>query len=300
MKLYAPAYYQEFACIAGSCRHSCCIGWEIDVDTDTLTHYEMLDGDYADIIRDSIDRTDTPHFVLASNGRCPHLDGRGLCRIITAYGDGALCEICREHPRFYHDTPRGKEVGLGIACEQACRIVLSSDAFDQMIEIGELDGEPDTNAFDATALRAQVFAILKDWAPSHDARLARIRAAFGVSADLCSDNAWCELLGSLEYLDEKHLGLFMLYGSDADVLPAQESMLARALAYFVYRHCSPAQDAQDFAASLGLALFLERLLASLIAAGHDALDAARIVSEELEYSEDNTDAIKSTFYEVLP
>mgnify|MGYP006874698003 CR=1 FL=1 len=30
-----PDYYKEFKCIAGECRHSCCIGWEIDIDEET-------------------------------------------------------------------------------------------------------------------------------------------------------------------------------------------------------------------------------------------------------------------------
>jgi lysine-N-methylase len=34
MKLIAPDTYPEFCCIADRCRHSCCIGWEIDVDPD--------------------------------------------------------------------------------------------------------------------------------------------------------------------------------------------------------------------------------------------------------------------------
>ena len=295
MKLYAPQYYKDFSCIADRCRHSCCIGWEIDVDEDSLAFYEGLEGDYAAAIRASIEGEDTPHFALAAHDRCPHLDERGLCRIISAYGEDALCDICREHPRFYHDTPHGKEVGLGLACEAACSLILFSDDFDRMVEIEELPGTPDADAFDATALRARVYEILKDATLSYDARLAKLTKEFGVSTSICSDNAWCELLADLEYLDEQHLGLFMLYGADADVLPEQEAWLCRALAYFVYRHCSAAMDAADFAASLGLALFLERLLASLIAAGHDALDSARIISEELEYSEDNTNTIRSVF-----
>ncbi len=299
MKLYAPAYYKLFTCIADRCRHSCCIGWEIDVDADTRALYDSLDGDYAKTIRASIDDAETPHFTLAAHDRCPHLDEQGLCRIIQAYGQDALCDICREHPRFYHETPHGTEAGLGLACEEACRIVLFADDYDQMIEIGEPDGEPYTDAFDATALRARVYAILKDTTLGYDARLARISQEFGVRTTVRTDDAWCELLGELEYLHEEHTGLFMLYGTDADVMAWQEPILARALAYFVYRHCSDAADESDFTASLGLALFLERLLASLIAAGHDALDSARIISEEIEYSEDNTDTLQSVFHEVI-
>ena len=298
MKLYAPAYYTQFSCIADRCTHSCCIGWEIDVDAQTRALYDTLDGDYAKAIRTSIDDADTPHFTLGEGERCPHLDERGLCRIISAYGHDALCEICREHPRFYHETPHGTEVGLGLACEEACRIVLFSDGFDQMIEIGETDGDPYTDAFDATVPRARVYEILKDTTVSYEDRLARISAEFGVSADIKNDNAWCELLCTLEYLHTEHIELFMMFAEDAEVLPWQKPILVNALAYFVYRHCSDAASKEDFAASLGLALFLERLLASLIASGHDALDAARIISEELEYSEDNTDTLRSVFYEV--
>ena len=32
MKIIAPNYYPAFRCIADKCRHSCCIGWEIDID----------------------------------------------------------------------------------------------------------------------------------------------------------------------------------------------------------------------------------------------------------------------------
>lgn len=298
MKLYAPAYYKDFACIADRCTHSCCIGWEIDVDAKTLDLYQSLDGDYASAIKDSIAYDDTPHFALAAHERCPHLDERGLCRIIKAYGQDALCEICREHPRFYHQTPHGTEVGLGLACEEACRIVLGSDVFAQMTLIGEVDGEADADAYDATLPRARVYEILQDASLSYDQKLARISKEFCVCAAQKSDDAWCELLCALEYLDESHRALFMLYATDAEVLPHRHPLLARALAYFVYRHCSDAINREDFAACLGLSLFLERLLASLIAAGQDAYDAARILSEEIEYSEDNTDILRSAFYEV--
>ena len=51
MKLTAPKYYHNFKCIADKCSHSCCIGWEIDVDEVTIEKYTSLSGDYADISR---------------------------------------------------------------------------------------------------------------------------------------------------------------------------------------------------------------------------------------------------------
>ena len=114
MKLFAPKYYKNFTCIADKCTHSCCVGWEIDIDQGTLEKYETLSHSYGKIIRDSIDYEETPHFRLCEKERCPHLDEKGLCNIISCLGEGYLCEICAEHPRFYNDTLKGKEVGLDL------------------------------------------------------------------------------------------------------------------------------------------------------------------------------------------
>ena len=135
MKLYAPKYYKQFKCIADKCRHSCCVGWEIDVDPDAMEKYASLSGGYSGKIRASIDVGETPHFRLAENEKCPHLDEHGLCRIISEYGEGFLCDICREHPRFYNDTIHGKEVGIGMSCEEAARIILSSGEYREMLVI---------------------------------------------------------------------------------------------------------------------------------------------------------------------
>ena len=85
MKLLAPSYYKNFKCIADKCKHSCCIGWEIDIDDDTLDLYADIEGPYGEVIRDSVDFDDVPHFRLTDEERCPHLDSAGLCKIITEF-----------------------------------------------------------------------------------------------------------------------------------------------------------------------------------------------------------------------
>ena len=37
-----PAYYKAFRCIGSDCTENCCIGWEIDVDEDTLAYYKSI------------------------------------------------------------------------------------------------------------------------------------------------------------------------------------------------------------------------------------------------------------------
>ncbi len=300
MKLYAPTYYKNFSCIADNCRHSCCIGWEIDIDDTTMQVYDALTEGYGQKIRDSIDAEGTPHFRLCANERCPHLDEHGLCNIITHLGEGYLCHICREHPRFYNDTNVGKEVGLGMACEEACRLILSSEDYAEMVEIGTVDGEIEEIAFDALLHRARVYAILADDALPYVERLRLIADAYGVSLSIKSDHAWQALLASLEYLNETHKALFSVYSSDLSTPEALEKYLERALAYFIYRHGTEAWDEDDFREAVGFSLFCERLIASVAKAeGANDLtglvEVARVVSEELEYSEENTGAVKFAF-----
>ena len=293
MKLFAPAYYQDFQCIADRCTHSCCIGWELDVDDGTLQKYDALSGDYASEIRGSIDRDGTPHFRLCDGERCPHLDARGLCRIILSCGEDALCDICREHPRFYHETNHGGEVGIGMACEEAARLILSSDAYASFVPIGEIDGDAEPWEFDAVAHRARLYAILSDRATPYAERLRKLRTLWELPSEEHDPRA---LLERLEYLDDAHKELFTC----APLTQPQEKnapVLERALAYLIFRHCSAACDAEEFRASLGFALFCERLLDSLIQStpACSPITLARIVSEELEYSEDNTEAIREAF-----
>lgn len=292
MKLRAPKYYLDFACIADRCKHSCCIGWEIDVDEAARRKYSALRGGYGEEIKKSI-CGDPPHFALRKDDRCPHLDEHGLCRIIREFGEDYLCDICREHPRFYNSTARGREAGLGISCEEACRIVLSSDNYAEMIEIGEDDGEIDTD-FDAVAEREKIYAILSDRNISYAERIRIIAEKYDTVPEKLSDKVWKELISDLEYLDESHREVFSGYSSKTETPDRIEPELERALSYFIYRHASAAENEEEFRAALGFCLFCERLLAS-IATKETILDCARILSEEIEYSEDNTDAIKTEF-----
>ncbi|MBQ9781272.1 MAG: flagellin lysine-N-methylase [Clostridia bacterium] len=304
MKLYAPTYYQNFTCIADKCRHSCCIGWEIDVDDGTMRAYDTITEPYGQAIRDSIDREDTPHFKLCEGDRCPHLDESGLCKIITELGEGYLCHICREHPRFYNDTNDGKEVGLGMACEEACRLILSSDGYSEVVEIGEADGEVDEIDFDARVHREKIYDILSDNSLPYTQRLRLIADTYGVSLSVKTDAEWRKLLDSLEYLDDSHRALFARYSSDLSTPESLEAYLERALAYFIYRHTAAAWDEYEFRAAVGFALFCERLIASVAQTEGvndltGLIEVARMVSEELEYSEENTEAIKESFFNTL-
>ncbi|MBR5314682.1 MAG: flagellin lysine-N-methylase [Clostridia bacterium] len=301
MKLYAPKYYENFVCIADKCKHSCCIGWEIDVDENALSKYTKLCGGYGDVVKNSISNTPSPHFNLCENDRCPHLNEKGLCNIILNLGEDCLCDICREHPRFYNYTNYGKEVGIGISCEEAARIVLTSDCYSQIIEIGKADGQPEQTDFDAVLMREEIFAILSNTTLPYSEKLALIHEKYNVNTNINTDAEWQRILSNLEYLDENHRSLFSSYSSNMRTPPEIEKYAERLLAYFIFRHTSEAYDIKDFCISLGFCMFCERLFVSVCKAENataldQIIEIARIISEEIEYSEDNTEKTKNEFY----
>jgi lysine-N-methylase len=292
MKLYAPKYYKKFKCIADKCPHSCCIGWEIDVDENTLEKYKRLKNGYGTVIAESISTDDAPHFKLLQNDRCPHLDKNGLCKIILNAGEDYLCDICREHPRFYNYTSVA-EVGLGMSCAEAARIILSSPDYAELDEIGDASVEADGVLFDGRAKRGEIYAILTDTSCDYRGKLDKIYRKYLI--DEGEDSSWLEILNRCEYLDLEHKKLFMNYSSARRPI-GKDEYLERFLAYFIYRHCTEALDADDFCARLSFCLFCERLFASLIChTGADSLvelaSLASIISEELEYSDENTLAL---------
>ena len=206
MKLYAPKYYKRFHCIADKCEHSCCIGWEIDIDEDTLQAYQAMKDGYGAVIAESVSMEETPHFKLCEGDRCPHLDERGLCKIILNLGEDYLCHICREHPRFYNFTGVA-EVGIGMSCPEAARIVLSSPDYAAFDCIGDVDALADDIIFDGRAERGKLYAILQDESLDYATRLAKIGEIYSIEDK--ADGRRLELLDALEYLDEAHKPMFL-------------------------------------------------------------------------------------------
>ena len=145
MNIYAPAYYNKFKCAAGKCCHTCCAGWEIDIDETALEKYGGLSGEFGEKLRGSIDRADVPHFRLEEGEKCPFLNSAGLCDIIINLGEEYLCDICRDHPRFRNFWSDRIEIGLGLACESACRLILPDP---EPLRIVLLEGEDAKNLND--------------------------------------------------------------------------------------------------------------------------------------------------------
>lgn len=119
MRLCVPEYYEHFQCSASACQDNCCIGWEIDIDTESDRQYRQVGGAFGARLQATFRREgDTPCFRLAAE-RCVFLNEENLCEIILHLGEEALCQICRDHPRFTETFGTLRETGVGLCCPEA-------------------------------------------------------------------------------------------------------------------------------------------------------------------------------------
>lgn len=128
MKFRVPSYYKKFKCIAGDCRHSCCIGWEVDIDEDTSSYYKSVGGAFGERLKKHMVSEEIDYFALKENGWCPFLNEQKLCDICIELGEEALSEVCTEYPRFTMEYENVREKVLSLSCEEVGRLVFSSDA----------------------------------------------------------------------------------------------------------------------------------------------------------------------------
>ncbi len=141
MKITKPWFYDDFCCTAASCTDNCCIGWEIDIDKSAMERFSKAEGEFAERLRSAIHTEgECPAFALREGERCALLRDDGLCELILNMGEDSLCDICALHPRFFGWYNDIKESGLGLCCEEVCRLMFSSS--ERMSFISEEIEEP--------------------------------------------------------------------------------------------------------------------------------------------------------------
>lgn len=313
MKLIAPDYYNAFRCIASRCRHSCCIGWEIDIDEDTLEIYDGVKGSFGERLNTSIERTDEgAHFRLGEGERCPFLNDAGLCDLIMEMGEDSLCQICADHPRFRNFFSDRTEIGLGLCCEAAGRIILSKKKKTSLV-ILEDDGEAEEMWEDETdilEMRRAAMDILQNRGRNLDERLDDMMDFCGVKAPMPS---WAELADrftKLERLDaawEEYIRMLAVEEEPETLSgPEWEAAFEQLAVYFLYRHFAGAVEDGDIAGRAGFVVLGVRAIRRIcqVCASmretfgmDDLVEIARMYSSEIEYSDENMDVLTSLFRE---
>lgn len=286
MKTVYPSYFPEFRCIADRCGHSCCIGWEIDIDSDTLTKYRSVSGEIGSRLCKSISVTDgCACFTLGKDERCPFLNKKGLCDIITELGEDYLCEICSDHPRFRSFFSERTEIGLGLCCEEAARVILNRSEKASLVE----EGEGDANEIESELLhtRSIIFDILQNRETGIDERLSALEKRYSLE-NIHSLNVK-KLYKSLETLDKSWPDMLdLLPDGEKLALPDNTDIQLEQLAvYFIYRHLPEVIYGASLRETIGFCLLSTYLIGTLCRHGIAVEEAARMYSSEIEYSDEN-------------
>ncbi len=346
-----PEYYDTFACTAAACRHNCCRGgWLIELDEETARYYMALKGETGEKLRASLvtDEEGGICFHL-TGGQCPHLDAQGLCSICLELGEEHMGVICREFPRFTLGYADVEEKGIGLACEEAARIILyDADGFGLVRQ--ETESKTEASAMDVdyalagkiAALRDTILGILqagegkrplggklreilqlaKEFQSSEISEnkqddcvpgacgeelfsIEKSHVIFSIYRDLeVLEPEWERALDNMERLlhaDNVSAAQYhTLLEETVQAIEGGEQVLARLCAYLIYRYLMRAVydynvlDKIKFAVTFYW-MFLELLTVKRLENGKlDAaavVECARLLSRQVEYSEDNMDVI---------
>ena len=307
MILTFPTFYRDFKCIANRCTDSCCIGWEIDIDSAAYDKYRLMPESFQKNIAvcDGV-----AHFVLTQDERCPFLQKDGLCKIILEHSEDMLCDICREHPRFYEWYGEYKDAGVGLCCEEAVRLLLESEkALEyETVETQEIsdDDTPENICKSVFELRKSLFSIINDRSLTLSDRIERCFLKIGakdVIAPCSADEFFAECveiakeMSPFDELWEKYiLRLEALDFQEVKkrinkALSENQIRYEKSLSYFVFRHFIKACFDGDLLSHLKFAVIMTILEMLIDCVNGDLLFNTRYLSKQVEYSEENIDLL---------
>ena len=309
MKTFVPDYYERFACIKGDCCHSCCVGWEIDIDPESLERFRAVKGELGERLRQSIcENAEGAFFRLKEDERCPFLNSEGLCDLILELGEGCLCQICDDHPKFRNFFSDRMEIGLGLCCEAAGQLILGREEPVRMCVI-EDDGASEVmyeEEVELLGIRDALITIAQDRRMPVEERLGKMLEWLELEP-VQMDADWMQFLLGLERLDENWAVRLKQCGelrTDC-ALSEWESSFEQLLVYLLYRHLPTALEDDDLAGRISYVVFVWMLVRNLCASApaldfEELVEICRLYSSELEYSDENIAAIIERIHLLSP
>lgn len=310
MKEYRLNYCQNFKCIADKCKHTCCAGWEMNIDQKTLDLYKNHKSSFSDTLNQGINFKKSK-FKADKNKRCAFLNDKNLCEIIINLGENSLCQVCADHPRFRSFFDDRIETGLGFCCEEATRIILSYN--DKITPVLTFDDKVNTQ-LDFTQknlleFRKKALEVIQDRKTSINDRIQNLlkecRFDFNsnnikkiVKTFLCFeivDITWTKTLKGIK-------NTLIFRATDEKYSLIAEQFLVNS----IYRHLSDAEDtlwvrARTIACVISWWLLLNIIEQNPLKADdyESIVDIVRAYSVEVEYSNKNLNKLYQFCYKFI-
>ena len=326
MIIRTPRYFYSFKCVADKCSASCCVGWDVYVDESTERKYIDLQGELGERIRKSLKHSPDGTCIGLSEGRCPFLNDRGLCDIISELGADYISEICAEHPRYYLTLGEYVFGGLGASCEEAARLILTEEGGHGYVE-KEADGflplDCDGDIFNYVYRSyLECVGIASDESDLYSAIIkicgvterldGEINGDFSekilhVPGDTADNYRFIrEIAGSLEYMNEKSRDELFSRDLEKTCYEGSRTHGKKVLLYFLDRYYMMIAEDGDALGILGFILFSTAVIFRRLSGElRSDVSVFREYSSEIEYNECNVEAIREKtrsriYTDVLP
>lgn len=277
-----PKFYKNFLCKADKCKHSCCKGWEIDIDEETAGKYLAMTGELGAEIRQNIGKNEDSYFFkLTEDERCPFLQKNGLCKIILNIGEENICEICTMHPRFFTMLDDVELCGVGLSCEKTCELLLG-DEKDLVFYIEDTEEEVSFS---------EVLSVI-------GLNLPNEMQEFSLAVNAENINKVLEIMAKTEPIDENwSKELSIMQDMDNVELKAKEylensdkNILNKIYKYILYRQLERLVNI-DIEALINYAQYSILFIILHTMISKELGESVRRWSEQIEYDTDNVDLI---------
>lgn len=127
MNVFSLSIYDKFDCIGAQCPWTCCQGWKIQLDNESLERYHSVPGKIGDEMRESIlcDANGNAYIKLNKDRFCPLLNEQKLCRIYIEAGEDKMCSTCQQYPRGVNIYGDLYMKYICISCPEVARLLFS-------------------------------------------------------------------------------------------------------------------------------------------------------------------------------
>ncbi|AQM61331.1 flagellin lysine-N-methylase [Clostridium baratii] len=131
INIFKVSNYDKFKCIADKCKFTCCVGWDINIDTNTYNKWTKVNNDSEYLLSNvklkTCENKDMYFINKENHEACPFIDKQGLCYVVKRHGEEYLSSTCHMFPRIENVFDNRKELSLSCSCPEVVEIISNMD-----------------------------------------------------------------------------------------------------------------------------------------------------------------------------